>query len=414
MDYQIKKLPKSEVELTVTVTDEELKEYSKTALQKLSKDVKIKGFRPGHAPANVVEQHLGKETISYHAIEIAIQKSYTDAVIKENLQVVSRPEVKIESEDPLKYTAKVAVLPEVELKDYKSIKVKKEEVKVTDEDMEKVMEDLQRMGSTYKEVEREAKKGDRVEVDFEGFDPDGTAIENTQSKNHPIIIGEGNLIPGFEDEIIGLKKGDKKEFDITFPKDYHSKNFENRKVKFKLTVNMVEEAVKPEMDDALIEKLTGKKQPVAEFKEQTKENILARKKQEQKQKQENEYIEKVLEKVKIDLPEALIHEEIHYLIEDMKENVASKGLTFEQFLAQTKTTEKELHKKYHGEAEKRLKVRLALQHLIKEESIDVTPEEMKAEVDKIKSYYKDVPQRDLELQVKNRLALDKLFAKVLE
>lgn len=413
MDYQLKKLPKSQVELTITVAAEDLDKYRKTAIERLAKEVKIKGFRPGHAPANVVEQHIGEAAIKMETIEVAVQKTYVEAVVKENLQVISRPEVKIEKDEPLTYKATVSVLPEIELKDYKSIKIKKEEPKVTDEDVEKVMEDLQRIGATYTEVERKAKKGDRVEVDFEGFDEGGAALENTKSKNHPVILGEGNLVPGFEDEIVGMEKGQTKEFDIVFPEDYHKKDFQKKKVKFKLTVQMIEESVKPDFDEALIEKLTGKKENVDEFKAKTKENILARKQQEGKQKQENEYIEELLKKVEVDLPESLVHEEIHYIIDDMKANVEAKGLTFDQFLAQSKTTEAELHKKYHAEAEKRIKVRLALQHIIKEENITTTPEETKAEVDKIKGYYKDVPEKELEAQVKNRLALDKLFAKVL-
>ena len=139
-------------------------------------------------------------------------------------------------------------MPELELKDYKSIKVKNEEAKVTKEDMDKVISDIKKQGTTYSDVDRAVKEGDRVEVDFEGFDGD-KAVANTKSENHPVIIGGNSLIPGFEDELIGLKKDEKKEFDITFPKDYHKKDFQNKKMKFKVEIKRVEEPKEGELNE---------------------------------------------------------------------------------------------------------------------------------------------------------------------
>lgn len=422
MDYKIKKLPKSEVEITITVPEENMDNYRKKACDDISKEVKVKGFRPGHVPPHVLEQYVEKKYIEAHTQEIAIQRTYTEVVIKEKIQVVSRPKVKIEKDSPLTYTATVATMPEVEVKDYKSIKIKKKEVKVDKKDIEAVLADMKKHGTQYKDVDREAKEGDRAEVNFEGFEKDGKAISNTKSQNHPVILGGESLIPGFEDEIIGMKKGEKKEFDITFPKDYGKEDFRGKEIKFKVELLSVEEGSEPEINEEFIEKMTGKKQSVKDFEDDIEKNIKARKDTETIRERENQYIEELLKKVKIDIPEALIEEESEYILQEMREDIQMKGLEFEKFLEQSKTTEDDLRKKYKPEAEKRIKVRLALQYIIKEEKIEVKEDDIKKELEKIKAQYptaesdkidKEYKDGQLKAQLENKLALRKLFDKVL-
>lgn len=421
-NYTTKSLPKSRVEITATVPVEKMHEYQKKACDEISKEVKVKGFRPGHVPPHVLEQYVEKKYILAQTQEIAIQRTYTDIVLQEKLQVVARPKVKIESDEPLKFTATVAIMPTPEIKDHKSIKVKKTEAKVTEKDIETVIEDMKKHGTTYKDVDREAKKGDRVEIDFEGFDQDGKAVENTKSKNHPVILGGESLIPGFEDQIIGLKKDQEKEFDITFPKDYGKKDFQGKKLKFKVKVHRIEEPKDQEVDAEFIEKMTGKKQSYDEFKKHIEENIKARKEQEAKKKQENEYVEQLLKKTKVELPDDLLDEEAEFILQDMKEEIQAKGHQFDKFLEQAKTTEDDLRKKYRPEAEKRIKIRLALQYVIKEEKIEVSQKDMNVELEKVKSYYPpeqhekiqtDFETGSLGRTIANRLALKKLFEKVL-
>ncbi|MFA6918111.1 MAG: trigger factor [Candidatus Gracilibacteria bacterium] len=423
MDYTVKKLPKSEVEIMVTVAAEELAKHYQKACEDMAKEVHVKGFRPGHIPQNVLEQHVDKKHIEEHAKELAMQRTYADIVVKENLQVISRPKVKVEKEEPFTYVAVVAILPTVEIKDHKSIKIAKKEPKVTEKDVEAVLKDLQKYSTIYKDVDRAAKKGDRVEIDFQGFDEEGKEVPNTKSQNHPVIIGENTLIPGFEDNLIGLKKDEKKEFSLTFPKDYGKKDFQNKKLKFKVEVKRVEEAILPELNEEFVEKVTGKKQPVEDLKKDIEKNIHAKKTKEAKQERENEYIEEVLKRTKVELPDDLIHEEAHYILHEMQEEIEQKGLEFEKFLAQAKTTEEDLVKKYTPEAEKRIKIRLALQHIIKEEKIEVTEDEMNEGLENIKSHYpkkehakieNDYKKGELKSQLKNRLVLRKFFEKVLE
>lgn len=420
-NFSIKTLPKSEVEIKITIAEDQMDPHRKKAAAEISKEVDVKGFRPGHVPPHVLEQHVDKKYIEARAQELAIQRAYADVVINEKLQVIARPKVEIEKSSPLTFTAVVAVMPEVKIKDYKSIKVKKEEPKVEKKDIEVVIEDMKKYGTKYKEVDRKAKKGDRVEVDFEGFDGD-KPVENTKSSNHPVILGENSLIPGFEDELIGLKKGDKKEFDITFPKDYHKKDFQGKKLKFKVEVKNVEEAEVPELTEELIEKMTGQKKTVEEFKKDIEESVKDRKAKEAEEKQKNDYIEKLLGKTEAEVPEVLIEEETEFIIKDMKEDIAKKGLEFNKFLEQAKTTEEDLQKKYKPEAERRVKIRLALQQLVKEEGIEVSEKEKEEEKERVKSFYPaeqhqkiedDYKNGNLGITIVNRLMLKKLFERVL-
>ncbi len=422
MEYKVKKLAKSEVEITITVPEENMDGYRKKACDDISKEVKVKGFRPGHVPPHVLEQYVEKKYIEAHTQEIAIQRTYSEVVMKEKIQVVSRPKVKIDKDSPLTYTATVATMPEVEVKDHKSIKIKEKEVKVDKKDIEAVLADMKKHGTQYKEVDRAAKKEDRAEVNFEGFEKDGKAIPNTKSQNHPVVLGGDSLIPGFEDEIIGMKKGEKKEFDITFPKDYGKKDFQGKEIKFKVELLSVEEGSEPEINEEFIEKMTGKKQSVKDFEGEIEKNIKARKDTETIRERENQYIEELLKKVKVELPEALIEEESEYILQEMREDIQMKGLEFEKFLEQSKTTEDDLRKKYKPEAEKRIKVRLALQYIIKEEKIEVKEDDIKKELEKIKAQYppaesdkidKEYKDGEMKNQLKNKLALRKLFDKVL-
>ncbi len=423
MDYKIKHLPKSEVEISITVEKEKMDEYRKKACEDISKEVSIKGFRAGHIPQHILEGYVEKKYIDARTQEIAIQRAYADVVVKENIQIVSRPKIKIEKDEPFEFIATVAILPEVDLKDYKSIKVKKEEAKVGKKDIEDVLSDMKKYSTTYKEVDRASKKGDRVEVDFEGFDDKNVAVPNTKSQNHPVILGEGSLVKGFEEELTGMKKGDKKEFDITFPKDYGKKDFQNKKIKFRTELKMVEEAIIPQIDEAFIEKMTGKKQTVAEFEKEIEENIKMRKEVEAKQKRENQYIEELLKIVKVEIPDTLIDEEVEYILHEMKDEIEMKGLEFNKFLESAKVKEEDLRKKYRPEGEKRIKIRLALQTLIKKEDIKVTDEQIKEEFEKTKMSYpkqehakmdKEFKGGSLPNQLANRIALRKLFEKVLE
>jgi len=414
MKHSIKELKNSELEISVELSKEYLAKFAEQALKELGKEIKVKGFRPGHVPTEILKKQIGEEAIKYKTQDKALQKSYTEIVINEKLQVISRPKIKIEDEkEALKYTATVAIYPKVEVKDYKSIKVKKPEVKVPKKEIDEAIEDMKKYITTYKEVDRAAKNGDKIEIDFEGFDKDGKTIAGTKSSKHPMVLGDKTFIPGFEEELIGMKKDEEKEFDITFPKDYHQKDFQSKKVKFKVKVQKLEEAEIPKLNEELVEKLTGKKDSVENFKKEIEENLKIRKEREAKQKQENEYLEELLKRTKIELPEVLITEELHYIIQEVKSDIERKGMKFEQFIEQSKTTIEKLKEKYRPEAEKRVKLRIALQHIIKEEGIEPDPKEFEKELKAMKTAHPKSNENELKAVTQNRLALRDFFKKVL-
>ncbi|MFA5947477.1 MAG: trigger factor [Candidatus Gracilibacteria bacterium] len=422
MEYKIKNLEKSSVEIEITIPDEKMAEYKQKAAENISKEVKIKGFRQGHVPLDVLKQNIDEKYIEEESFEVAVKMAYAEVVVKENIQVITHPKIDIMKKEPFTFKATVAILPKVELKDYKSIKIKPKDSKVTDEEIDDVFKDFQKYSTTYTKKDGKAEKGDRVEIDFEGFDEDGKEMTNTASKNHPVIIGEKTLIEGFEENLIGMAEGEEKEFSLTFPKDYGKKEFQGKKAKFKVKVNVVESPITPDITEDFIEKMTGKRQTVEELKSQIKENIKVNKETKQRQEMEEEYIEELIKRADLELPEDLIHQEAHHILEEIAEDISQKGVKFDQFLKDAKTSEEELVKKYHTEAERRLKMRFAISELIKQEKIEITDDEAKAEFEKVKSFYpkkehykieKDFKNGELKDQIKSRLILRKLFDRVL-
>lgn len=417
-------MPKSEVEITVTVPADKLAEYREKACALISEEVKIKGFRPGKVPYDVLVKHVGEQVINQEASQLAIQNTYADVVIKEKINVISRPKIEIKEEgETLVYVAKVAVLPDVELEKYDDIKVEAKSTEATEKEMEEMLNNLRRLHQTATEIDGPAQKGHRIEIDFEGFDDGGAALENTQSKNHPVVIGEGTMIPGFEDALIGMKKGEAKEFEVTFPAEYHHKPFQNKKVKFKVEAKMIEEMNTPELSEEIVEKITGKKTSIEDFKKEVKMSIESRKKEDEYVRQEGQFIEELIKRAKIELPESLIEEEVSHMIGEMKHELEHKRkITLEDFLAQNKKTMEDLQKEYRPEAEKRIRARLVINHVIDKEGIDVDNQELEKEIegvlalypaqekDKIEKHYKSGEARS---RLKNRLKLDKLFKKYL-
>lgn len=424
MQIKVEKLPKSEVKIVIEVKAEEMARFKEKACQKISNEVSIKGFRRGHVPQHVLEEHVGKDLITAQTLEIAIPLTYTDAVHKEKIEVISKPKIKIISQEPFKYEATVAVLPETEVKDYDKIKIKKENDKPEENEVKEAIKYMQKSFAEHKDVERPLKVGDRAEINFEGFDEKGVSLENTKSKNHPLIIGEKTLIEDFEKHLVGLKKDEIKEFTVTFPKKYHAKSLEGKKIKFTVEIKKTQEVILPNIDEKFVERVTGKKMSVKEFEEDVSKNIQARKKEEVKMKHENEFLEEILKRTKTEIPDALLEEEIEFMIDDIKREMSHRGLKFEDYLQHSKLTEDKLKEKYKDEAEKRIKLRLALNAIFRKEKFDIKDSEIKDEIDRITQYYPANEKqkicdmykndRDLLIQLKNRILLKKLFDKFLK
>lgn len=413
MDIKVKKLPKAEVEINVTFTEDEFKSDIDSAAKSLSKEVKIDGFRPGNVPYDVLVNHIGKDMIVNTALDTAIPRILTDIIQKEKLEVIARPKVDILSKDPVTLKVVAPVYPEIKVEGYDKVKVKPKEVTVEEKDVDEALKNVQKQFVTWKQVLRGVQKGDKVELDFEGFDDGGAPLEGTQSKNHPIIVGEKMMVPGFEDNLIGMKTGEEKDFDLTFPADYHKKSFQNKKVKFHVKVNKVEESELPEVNEEFIEKISGKKTPVDEFRKNVKADLKEYKQSEEKKNNEQELLEKFLKVTKTEFSDLLVDEEVEYMLHDMKHDMQHKGLSFDQYLQYTKKTEEDIRKEMAKEAAKRLTLRFGLNEIMNKEKIEISDKEVNEKLKQIPDL-KPEHEGQAKGRIINSLRLEQLFDRFIQ
>lgn len=413
METNVKKLPKAEVEITVTFSDDEFKRDMEEAAKVLSKEVKIDGFRSGKIPYDVLVEHVGKDMVLNHALDTAIPRILTDIIKKEKLKVISRPRVDILSKDPVSLKVTAPVYPEIKVDGYEKVKVKPKEVEVKEKDVDEALKNVQKQFIKWKQVLRGVKEGDKVEIDFEGKDEGGAPLEGTQSKNHPLIIGEKMMVPGFEDALIGMKTGEEKDFPLTFPKDYHKKSFQNKKVQFHVKINKVEEPELPEIDEAFIEKISGKKTPIDEFRKNVKADLKEYKQSEEKKNTEQQLLEKFLKVTKTDFSDLLINEEVEYMIQQMKQDMQAKGLSFDQYLQYTKKTEEEIREEMKKEAIKRLTLRFGLNEIMEKEKIEVSDKEVDKKIKEIPDL-KPEQEHEARGRVINSMRLEQLFDRFIQ
>jgi len=416
MEFNLKKLPKSEAEITVELLENDFKKDLTGAAEEISKEVKISGFRPGKVPYDVMIQHVGKEMIVNHALDTAIPRILTEIIKKEKLQVVARPKVEVVSLEPLKFKAVLPLYPEIKVTGYEKIKIKAKDVKIEDKDVDEAIKNVQKELVTWKPVEEATAKGDKVEIDCEGFDDGGATLDGTKSVNHPLVIGDKMMVPGFEDNIVGLKKGEEKDFDLTFPKDYHKKNFQDKKVKFHVKVNQVMRPNLPVIDDEFVSKYLGEKKTLADFRTTIHEDLTTYRQNQEKKRQENELLEKFVSLTNVDFSDILLEEEVDYILAEMKHDMSHHGLKFEDYLVHMKKTEKEIRDELKKEAEKRIRLRFGLNEIMEKEKIEVTDKDIEEEMKKL-GFDKAKENKDnenLKARLFNQLRISKLFDRFIE
>ena len=382
---------KSEKEIIIKVEGEDWEKELDKAFQKANRKAKIAGFRPGKAPKNVFIKHYGKESLYYEASNSAIEKAYEKLLTEnENLDIVSEPQVNIENIDDTGITFKftLTLRPEVKLGKYKGLSVKKEAVKVTKEE---IAESIDHMREHYKEnvtKEGKIKKGDIAVIDFEGF-KDGVAFEGGKGENYSLEIGSNTFIPGFEDQLVGLKAGEEKEINVTFPEDYHAENLKGQPVVFKVKVNEVKEVVIPELDKDFFDDLgmDGIDSKEA-LEKQVKENITAKKEKEAEDKYIDDLLAAAAKDSEVEVPEVMIKDEQHRMLHEYEQNLKMQGISLEQFMQFTGLTHDKLMEEYKETATKRVTYRLILDAIIKKEKIDATEKEVDKEVSELAKKYK--------------------------
>ena len=381
---------KNKHEFTIKIDGEEWEKAQDEAFKKRNKNAKIAGFRPGKAPKDVFIKHYGKESLYFDAADSLLNVAYTKMLEKEKVIPVVEPKVDIKSinETGIEYIFTVITKPEVKIKKYKKLGVKKEEVKVSKEEINHEIEHLlDRYTELVTKEKGKVEKGNIAVIDFEGF-KDGKAFEGGKGENYSLEIGSNTFIPGFEDAVIGMKTGEEKDINVTFPEDYGEKSLAGAPVVFKVKVNEIKEKQTRELDKDFFEDLGMDGVDSKEsLEKEIKETIKARKEADAENKYVDDLLAKIGENTEVDIPEEMIDEEIHRLIHRFEEQLRMQGVSLDLYYEFTKTTHEDLHKQMEGEAKKNVLYRLILEELVKVEKVEVTLEDGEAEADKLAAKY---------------------------
>jgi trigger factor len=360
------------------------------AFKKVVKKVTVPGFRKGRVPRVIFEQRFGVESLYQDALDIVLPKAYTDAVEETGIEPVDQPEINVEQigkGQSLIFTAEVTVKPEVKLGEYKGLEVEKFDTEVTDEEVEEELKVLQkRYAELVVKEDGTAEKGDTVVIDFEGF-VDGKPFDGGKAENYSLEIGSGTFIPGFEDQLIGLKSGDEKEIQVTFPEDYHAKELAGKEATFKIKVHEVKSLVLPELNDDFAVDVDDEVETLDALKEKIKNRLKERKEHEAKHKTEDALLEKAAENAEMEIPAVMIDNEVERMLSDFEQQLRAQNLNLELYTQFTGKSKEDLKAEMRESAEKRVRVSLTLEAIVKAENIEVTEEEVEAEVQRMAEIY---------------------------
>ena len=390
METVCNKLEKCMMEVKVTFTTEEWKNAQEKALEKLAKNVKIDGFRQGKAPMKMVKSRVGKAAILEEATDVVLKKSYAAILLDNNIQPVAQPQVQIDelTEDVLKVTVTAPVAPEVTLGQYKGLEVKKGTVKVTKKEIEAELANYQnQFAELIIKEEGTVENGDTAVIDFEGF-KDGVAFEGGKAENHSLEIGSGSFIPGFEEQVIGMKVGEEKEINVTFPEEYQSAELAGQEAVFKVKVHEIKTKVLPDIDDELAKDVNiDGIETLADLETYTKEQIKNKKQTEVESKFSDDIFNAVIENTPLEVPEAMIETETQTMLREVEQNLSQQGLNMELFQQLTGKTMEDMKTEMSEQAEKRVKFNLILAEIAKAENIEISDEEVDDEIKEIATYY---------------------------
>lgn len=423
MSVQVENLEKNMAKLTIEVSAEDLEKALEAAYQKEKNKISIPGFRKGKVPRAMVEKMYGAAVFYEEAANILMQQNYPAAVEESGADIVSRPTidiVQIEKGKPFIFTAEVAVRPEVTLGKYMGVTVTKIDCTVSDEEVAEALEKERNNNSrTISVTDRPVQEGDTAVIDYEGF-VDGVAFEGGKGENHSLEIGSHSFIDTFEDQLVGKNVGDEVEVNVTFPEQYHAADLAGKPAMFKVKINEIKAKELPELDDEFAQDVS-EFDTLAEYKEDLKKRLEEQKENEAKRTKEDEAIQKIIDKSKMELPDAMVDTQCENMIEEFAQRIAQSGLSMEQYMQFSGLTLDALKEQVRPEAVSRIQSSLVLEAIAKAENIEVTDEDIDAEIekmatmygmeaDKLKGYMGDAEKnsmkRDLEIQKAVALIMD--------
>ena len=424
MKTTVKKLSDTNVCLTITLGADELNAAEQVALTKMARDLKVPGFRKGKVPVSVAAKHVNPMALQEQVLDNALSKAVAEAFMNEKLQALERPSVEVKKFVPnqeVEFTAEATVVPPVKLGDYKKLKTKPQAVKVEAKDVDEIIERMQQNFVDKAEVKHAAREGDEAIIDFVGK-KDGVAFDGGSAKDFALKLGGGQFIPGFEEGVIGHKAGEAFDLDLEFPKDYHAENLAGAKVVFSVTLHKVNELKLPELDDEFAAKC-GPFTDIKELKADIKREITAQKEREAEEKLKDELVAELADSSKVALPELLIDDQLRSIEQDLMQNLSYRGLTMDSYLKTQGFKDKADWQKKEARpaAEKRVKAGLVLAELSKELGVEVSREELDAQISTFKQQYgKDAKlaarfdDPNVHRDIANRMITDKTIDKLVE
>lgn len=415
MKTTTKNLTDTKVELKVTLDGADLKVARAKAIENLAKNLKLQGFRKGKAPASLVEKNLPANEIASETIDVAVRTNMPAAFDHAKLAPIAIENVNVTKyvpEESAEYTVTADILPEVKLGDFKKLKVKLEKTEASAADVQEIIDNIIDAYAEKKVAKKAAANGDEVIIDFVGK-KDGVEFAGGSVKDHHLVLGSGQFIPGFEEGIVGHEAGDKFDLEVTFPKDYPEKSLAGQKAIFETLVKQVNEVVKPK-EDAELAKKCGNFQNMDELRADIKKNLEAQNEHRASEKYRDDLVAELVKVSKVSAPEILIKDQLRFIKDDLNRNAASHGMTFEQYLERTGQTEEDWEKQARELAEARVKASLVLQILARDEKITVSDEEVEAKLAELKDVYQkskealaNLKKPEVRQDIKNRMTIDK-------
>lgn len=427
MSVQVENLEKNMAKLTIEVAAEEVEKALQAAYMKEKGKISLPGFRKGKVPRNMIEKMYGPAVFYEDAANTLIQENYGSAADESGIDIVSRPSidvVQIESGKPFIFTAEVAVRPEVKLGEYLGVQVTKVDTTVTDEELDAALEKERNNNSrTVSVTDRPIQTGDTAVIDFEGF-VDGVPFEGGKGENHSLEIGSHSFIDTFEDQLVGKNAGDDVEVNVTFPEQYQAAELAGKPALFKVKINEIKAKELPELDDEFAQDVS-EFDTLAEYKEDVKKHLEEQKENEAKRTKEDEAITKIIEKSEMEIPEAMLETQCENMLNEFAQRISQSGLSMEQYMQFSGMTPDKLKEQVRPEAETRIKSSLVLEQIAKEENIEVSEEEINAEIekmaaaygmeaDKLKEYMGDAEKESMKRDISVTKAVDLIMENVKE
>ena len=384
MTTTYEKLSSNKVKLGFTVEPEKFEEGIAKAYRKMVKKISIPGFRKGKAPMKVIEAHYGESVFYEEAFDAIFPEIYQEALKEHNVEVVDRPELDVQEigrGKELKFTVEVFVRPDVELGQYKNLGIVKTVDEVTEDDVKAEIERARDRAARWVSVERPAKLDDQVDINYKGFLGE-EQFEGGTADNYELVLGSGSFIPGFEDQLVGAETGADVDVNVTFPEQYHAENLAGKAVVFHVHINGIREKEMPELDDDFVKEASETANTVDEYKAEIRERLEKQADNRAEAAFENEVIEKVSENAKVDIPQAMIEDQIDNMLRDMEMRMMYQGMKLDDYFKYTGQTREQVREMYKPSAEERVKTQLVLDAVMKAEDIKADEAETDVEIAK--------------------------------